>query len=886
MGRTRKSRAEIQAAYRQRRDADPVRRDTYLQKERNKYKQDLVSGKRKLIGDMSERQQRRQRLEWKKRQRCCRLVTSRLAENTPPATPMDFEEGGHQSRQKERGRKHVRREKAAAYRRIKVLEAELENCKRKAEKYKKRYLRCRNKSVRNPVPTDTPRTKTRKLLANFSRNKQDVRKALLFHYALVDTIKERYQDSKLERQKRTFACMLSGRIVKRYKLQSYSYQQLGFSVRQWSKLSSQSASEIFEARRRRFAANIRMKDDVKTFYLRDDVSRTTAGKKETVTKNKCKMQKRLLVDTLSNTHLKFLAEYHLYSVSYSMFCRMRPFWVVPAAERDRHTCLCKTHENIQLIIDKLVELRILSSVTVDHLCDATVCDAQNKDCMYGKCSVCVNHEVPCCDSSCTGDCLVCARDLPHLRKFDKQETVSYYCWKNKVDVIDGKKCHTVVKNLETEYLGDVIDHLQSLVSKACRHVFNVRHQFLQYRNLKGKIDDCSCLIHIDFSENYLCRYHSEIQSAHFGASHKQTTLHTGILYVGQNDPMSFCTISDSRLHEPAAIWAYMEPVFKHLRNVYPQVMNVHIYSDGPTTQYRQRKNFFLFCTKLFEYGFENGTWNFFEASHGKGAADGVGGVLKRTADRLVKQGTDLPDALTVYEKLLAVTNVQLYFVSEDAVSAVVNALTNTGCLPSVPGTMTLHQVYVNCRSPGTVLYRDVSCFCSGVSGFCSCYEVKSFSFSQSVELPTRSEIDDVVVAQALSTNTVTQPSVPKNDDVQEVEAEVPLSVFKNLCPVDTDNVCNLIGQYCVVRYNNKPYPGRIIEVDETDIKVACMHSIGNRYDSNKFFWPQTVTDECFYAFDDVVTLIPEPERLADHGRAYNHFRVLPSIWALVEQLIL
>jgi len=37
-----------------------------------------------------------------------------------------------------------------------------------------------------------------------------------------------------------------------------------------------------------------------------------------------------------------------------MFCRMRPFWVVPAAEQDRHA-LRKTHENMQLIIDKPVD---------------------------------------------------------------------------------------------------------------------------------------------------------------------------------------------------------------------------------------------------------------------------------------------------------------------------------------------------------------------------------------------------------------------------------------------------------------------------------------------------------------------------------------------------
>jgi len=111
-----------------------------LQKERIKYKQDLQCGKRQLIGDMSERQKRRQRRQWKKRQRHCHLTASTSAANTPPASPMDFQQGGHQSRQKERGRKHVRCEKAAAYKRIKVLEAELENCKKKAERLKTRLF--------------------------------------------------------------------------------------------------------------------------------------------------------------------------------------------------------------------------------------------------------------------------------------------------------------------------------------------------------------------------------------------------------------------------------------------------------------------------------------------------------------------------------------------------------------------------------------------------------------------------------------------------------------------------------------------------------------------------------------------------------------------------
>lgn len=42
-------------------------------------------------------------------------------------------------------------------------------------------------------------------------------------------------------------------------------------------------------------------------------------------------------------------------------------------------------------------------------------------------------------------------------------------------------------------------------------------------------------------------------------------------------------------------------------------------------------------------GFSYITWNFTEASHGKGAPDGVRGALKNLADRIVARGTDIPD---------------------------------------------------------------------------------------------------------------------------------------------------------------------------------------------------------------------------------------------------
>lgn len=50
------------------------------------------------------------------------------------------------------------------------------------------------------------------------------------------------------------------------------------------------------------------------------------------------------------------------------------------------------------------------------------------------------------------------------------------------------------------------------------------------------------------------------------------------------------------------------------------------------TQYRQKGNFYLLSTEPYKFEFENVNWNYFEAGHGKGAPDGVGGALKRIAD--------------------------------------------------------------------------------------------------------------------------------------------------------------------------------------------------------------------------------------------------------------
>lgn len=106
-------------------------------------------------------------------------------------------------------------------------------------------------------------------------------------------------------------------------------------------------------------------------------------------------------------------------------------------------------------------------------------------------------------------------------------------------------------------------------------------------------------------------------------------------------------------HDERAMWAHLKSVLDDIKEKNPSLTTLHCMSDGPVTQYRNKKNFYLLSTVLFLMGFKEVTWNFSEKSHGKGTPDRVGGSVKRCADEFVKKGSDLQspkDLYTVLEK--------------------------------------------------------------------------------------------------------------------------------------------------------------------------------------------------------------------------------------------
>lgn len=179
-----------------------------------------------------------------------------------------------------------------------------------------------------------------------------------------------------------------------------------------------------------------------------------------------------------------------------------------------------------------------------------------------------------------------------------------------------------------------------MLNKFLNHVLNIKHQYRAIRQAKENLKVNEGLLHM-YSENYNCKYTEEIQSLHLGGSRNQATLYNSISYYKDEDTKElksvwFCTVSEERRHDGIAISGHLKPIFKEIKNLITNLSKMNFVSDGPASQYRNRKMFVLtgeYLTSLL--GVSSVNWHNKEAGHGKGAADGVGGVLKRTADNLV-----------------------------------------------------------------------------------------------------------------------------------------------------------------------------------------------------------------------------------------------------------
>ncbi|XP_064614530.1 uncharacterized protein LOC135478188 [Liolophura sinensis] len=422
--------AEKQRAYRNRINADPEKREAAKEKERLRWKARREKKKVKYVADMTKREVRATRRKWRIAYHKRRAEKDHLAwlekqeaavlTGTPPTSPphnLPQQEPQRQpepqpgtsanptSSQKKRGRKNVRRDRTACYRINRKLTEKLENEKRKNQKLRKQLSRTKLK-IKVPFGQNckegdvcathyaSPRKRARQTI---NAGQGFIRKELIFHYALTQQIKQGKDTcEKNPKRAQLFAKLFGfGNILSKYRLLTKA-QNTGLLSKKLLKTNAKQRNEnllVYERAKKRNCVTDAVKQKIQKFFERDDVSWCAAGKKQVITRNKVKKQKRFLLESLRSTYRKYVHLHPVRPVSFSQFWKLKPFWVVKPKFADRETCLCKVHENVHLLHNKLKNLGYLAEGSADETINQIVCSRDNKGCMYRDCAKCKHAEV-------------------------------------------------------------------------------------------------------------------------------------------------------------------------------------------------------------------------------------------------------------------------------------------------------------------------------------------------------------------------------------------------------------------------------------------------------------------------------------------------------------
>jgi len=281
------------------------------------------------------------------------------------------------------------------------------------------------------------------------------------------------------------------------------------------------------------------------------------------------------------------------------------------------------------MIKKCHSIGLAPSSRRSDLTNLIVCDKVTEACVLRKCSLCKTKKIPFNDEL--------SNDSP----------INYPQWVTKTeDRISGKtkkaiQVKVTSKEIVHSTVKEVKDKFQVLFESFVAHCHRIEKQTCTLREFKGNLTEKDLLVHMDFSENYACKYGTEPQSVHFGASRQMLTLHTGLVY-SKNFSRGFVTLSESLRHDAPAVIAHLKPVLDEVLTN-EKVEDIHFLSDGPSAQYRNKTMFYLLATYLTDLypQIKSIIYNYSEAGHGKGAADGIGGTTKRILDSCVAHGQDI-----------------------------------------------------------------------------------------------------------------------------------------------------------------------------------------------------------------------------------------------------
>lgn len=539
---------------------------------------------------------------------------------------------------------------------------------------------------------------------------------------------------------------------------------------------------------------------VTALYESDELSWQAPGKKDRViyrTKDestgktfKTEVQARYMLMSISEAH-KIFSEKNPNSIGLAKFSSLRPKHCKLFDSIPHSVCVCAYHENVRLLLLALKEYGNLSTDFRPFI-EQIVCDSKQKSCMARSCSVCKDKIYMFGPSSDLND-------IP----------LKYYQWQKHELRTEKLEIISTVK--------DAFEDLNQQLKHFLIHTYVKRNQADTFEHLKSSVNGSEILLQVDFSENASLIQQNEIQSAHW--SHDQATLFTSYSWIKQNVEESCVIVSNDLEHTKLQVYTYMNTIIGHLKKKYPDINTINIFSDGATSQFKQRYNFSTL--HLLENQFQvQIKWHFFATSHGKGVVDGIGGSVKRSVWRSVKAGKS---AVASAKQFASVAedrnpNVKIIFIDKSEVGKAKETLECLwrNALP-IPNCQSVHFIQP---------YGESHIFVG--------------------EISSEKVLKKVLVNCS-----------------ENSEAEAEIENEQEQMPAQKISMKNLKeDDWVLVKYYESTFPGIVIKVWEEEAEVSVMHlsSTGSYYK-----WP-TPSDQIIYKSKYILKKICPPTVIGTRGQ--------------------
>lgn len=350
-----------------------------------------------------------------------------------------------------------------------------------------------------------------------------------------------------------------------------------------------------------------VKIKVKAFYEKDDISRCSPNRKDTMSVKDLPSGKRIhvckrhLMMTIGEAYSLFVLENPDIKLSKSKFFEYRPLYVRPINEMPHNTCVCIHHANYNLMIEALSNTVPTVPDSSSEFLKKITCDVSNEQCMTGEC----------------GKCYLISDILPLT--LDTTLAVTWKQWQS----VENR--FQIIESVGT--VSDLLKELDSKTPKFKLHVFVKNEQSNYFATKIKESTQEEVVLQIDFAENFAILNQDEIQSAHW--RHHQVTLFTGCAWAKQGEEKhSYVIVSNELNHDKYSVWLFIKKIIDDLKTRFENLKKITIYSDGCAGQFKNRFILSTLCYSVLDWGVEL-SWSFFASGHGKGAVDGIGAIVKR-----------------------------------------------------------------------------------------------------------------------------------------------------------------------------------------------------------------------------------------------------------------